>query len=122
MMFYKKSLFSFLRKVPLAAHLHQSLSVYTTFLPIRMASTLPKLPVFEAIAQHDPHSPAVIHSASGKKFTYGGLLRDVAKAKDKLHTEAESSSISGQRIAFLVENSYEYVGAQTSYELPPSWR
>jgi hypothetical protein len=78
----------------------------------RMAHTLPKLPVFEAIAKHDPHSIAVVHSASGRKFTYGALLRDVVEAKDRLHKEAGSCNIGGQRIAFLVENSYDYVGAQ----------
>lgn len=77
-----------------------------------MASTLPKLPVFDAIAAHDPTSIAVIHSLSGRKFTYGELLRDVAEAKDRLHTVAEGESLDGQRIAFLVENSYDYVGAQ----------
>ena len=78
----------------------------------RMASTLPKLQLFEAIAKHDPHSTAVIHSASGRKFTYGALLRDVVEAKDRLHKEIGSNNIEGRRIAFLVENSYDYVGAQ----------
>ena len=43
----------------------------------RMASTLPKLPIFEAIAKHDPKTPAVIHSSSRRTFTYGSLLHDV---------------------------------------------
>ncbi|KAI9810186.1 MAG: hypothetical protein M1827_006632 [Pycnora praestabilis] len=74
-----------------------------------MASTLPKLPVFEAIASHDPKSTAVIHSKSGRRFTYGELLSDVAKAKEKLHRAAGNGSIEGERIAFLVENSYDYI-------------
>lgn len=82
----------------------------------RMASSLSKLPVFEAIAKHDPHSIAVIHSASGRKFTYGALLRDVVEAMDRLHKEADSNNIEGQRIAFLVENSYDYVGARKQEE------
>jgi malonyl-CoA/methylmalonyl-CoA synthetase len=77
-----------------------------------MASTLPRLPIFEAIANHDPHSTAAIHSASGRKFTYGELLKDVADAKDRLLKESGAKTIDGQRIAFLVENSYDYVGAQ----------
>ena len=77
-----------------------------------MASTLPKLPIFEAISSHDANSTAVIHSHSGRRFTYGELVMDVAEAKHRLHTEAGSNDISGQRIAFLVENSYDYVGAQ----------
>ena len=77
----------------------------------RMTATLPSLPLFEAIASHDPHSTVVIHSASGRRFTYGELLKDVADAKDRLHKEAPSTNINGQRIAFLVENGYDYVGA-----------
>jgi acyl-CoA synthetase (AMP-forming)/AMP-acid ligase II len=76
-----------------------------------MASTLPRLPIFQAIASHDPQSTVVIHSGSGRRFTYGELLGDVADAKDKLLKESGESSINGQRIAFLVENSYDYVGA-----------
>ena len=76
-----------------------------------MASTLPRLPVFEAIAGHDPQSTAIIHSTSGRRFTYGSLLEDVADAKDKLCRLAGSQSIEGQRVAFLMENSYDYVGA-----------
>ncbi|KAL8948792.1 MAG: hypothetical protein Q9222_005054 [Ikaeria aurantiellina] len=74
-----------------------------------MASTLPKLPIFEAIAKHDPQSTAVIHSASGRQFTYGQLLKDVHDARDKLRQSVAGKSTDGQRIAFLVENSYDYV-------------
>lgn len=58
---------------------------------------------------HDPQSTAVIHSISGRRFTYGELLGDVAEANEKLLKESGSSGINGQRIAFLVENSYDYV-------------
>lgn len=75
-----------------------------------MASTLPKLPVFEAIAGHDPQSTAIIHSISGRRFPYGGLLKDVAEARDKLRQAAGDTSMDGQRVAFLVENGYDYVG------------
>jgi acyl-CoA synthetase (AMP-forming)/AMP-acid ligase II len=78
---------------------------------MRTASTLPRLPLFEAIASHDPKSTAVVHSASGRRFTYGELLGDIADAKDRLLQEAGGNSIDGHRIAFLVENSYDYVGA-----------
>jgi malonyl-CoA/methylmalonyl-CoA synthetase len=78
-----------------------------------MASTLPRLPIFEALAGHDQKSSVVVHSASGRKFTYGELLIDVAKAKERLLKEG-GGKIDGQRIAFLVENSYDYVGAQNS--------
>jgi malonyl-CoA/methylmalonyl-CoA synthetase len=75
-----------------------------------MTSTLPRLPIFEAIASHDRSSTVVIHSQSGRRFTYGSLLRDVADAKNRLLKEAGRNKIEGERIAFLVENSYDYVG------------
>jgi malonyl-CoA/methylmalonyl-CoA synthetase len=75
-----------------------------------MVSTLPRIPIFEAIKSHDPNSTCVIHSASGRRFTYGGLLKDVAQGKDRLVKEA-GGKIEGERIAFLIENSYDYVGA-----------
>lgn len=78
----------------------------------RMASTLPKLPVFQAIASHDPHSTVVVHSLSGRVFSYGQLLHDVAHAKDQLRQDANGKPLDGERIAFLVENSYDYVGAR----------
>lgn len=104
-----------LRKASVAPQLTQS-TTCLPFISLRMASTLPNLPIFAAIASHDPQSTAVIHSASGRRFSYGSLLKDVADNKDRLHKESGSSSIAGQRIAFLIENSYDYVGAvrQTS--------
>ncbi|KAI4127125.1 MAG: hypothetical protein LQ338_003367 [Usnochroma carphineum] len=74
-----------------------------------MASTLPKLPLFQAIANHDPKSTAVIHCKPGWRFTYGQLLKDVADSRDKLRQSAAGQSMDGQRVAFLVENSYDYV-------------
>lgn len=79
--------------------------------------TLPRLPVFQAISKHDPQSIVVTHSTSGRTFRYGELLRDVANAKDKLVKESGESPLQGQRIAFLVENSYDYVGAQAERDL-----
>lgn len=77
---------------------------------IRMAPTLPKLPVFEAISRHDPESTAVVHSRSGRRFQYGELLGDVAKVRNRLYEAAGKDDLDGERIAFLVENSYDYVG------------
>jgi len=75
-----------------------------------MVSTLPNLPVFQAISRHDPSSTAVIHSVSGRRFTYGDLLSDVAKAKDRLRSADGKEPLEGERIAFIIENSYDYVG------------
>ncbi len=76
-----------------------------------MASTLPRLPIFEAIAGHDPNTTAVVHSDSGRSFTYGELLKDVAQSKSRLANTVEGKNIQGERIAFLIENGYDYVGA-----------
>lgn len=77
-----------------------------------MASTLPRLPIFEHIARHDPQATAVVHSLSARSFTYGNLIRDVADTRRKLQERANGKSLAGERIAFLIENSYDYVGAQ----------
>ncbi|KAK4147777.1 uncharacterized protein C8A04DRAFT_33890 [Dichotomopilus funicola] len=74
-----------------------------------MASALPRLPVFEAISRHDPNSIAVIHSNSGRQFRYGELLGDVCKVRNRLYETAGRDDLDGERIAFLVENSYDYV-------------
>ncbi|KAI0126737.1 hypothetical protein BJ170DRAFT_596307 [Xylariales sp. AK1849] len=74
-----------------------------------MASTLPRLPLLDAISRHDPDSTAVVHCLSGRTFKYGELLPDVARARNRIQTAAGKSDIRGERIAFLVENSYDYV-------------
>jgi acyl-CoA synthetase (AMP-forming)/AMP-acid ligase II len=87
-----------------------------------MASTLPKLPIFEAIKGHNPDSTAVIHSLSGRRFKYGELLGDVCRLRNQLLEAAGKEDINGERIAFLVENSYDYVGKQRvdpCYQLAP---
>ena len=88
-----------------------------------MASTFPDLPVFRAIASHDPKSTAVIHAKSHRSFTYGELLKDVEGAKIKLyhqlkHAIRDNEKVGGQRVAFMVENSYDYVGARIA---PPRY-
>lgn len=83
-----------------------------------MASTLPRLPIFEAIKKHDAQSTAVVHSLSGRTFTYGELVNDVAAAKDKLQRNTNGQSAEGQRISFLVENGYDYVGAHSIMPVP----
>ena len=76
-----------------------------------MASTLPKLPLFEAITGHDPNHLAIVHSLSGRSFTYGELLKDVAEAKESLKKTVNGKTLAGERMAFLIENGYDYVGA-----------
>lgn len=79
-----------------------------------MASTLPRLPVLDAISRHDPQSTAVVHSQSGRRFKYGELLGDVCTARNRLYDAAGKRDLDGERIAFLVENSYDYVGKLSS--------
>ncbi|KAK2591338.1 hypothetical protein QQS21_010962 [Conoideocrella luteorostrata] len=74
-----------------------------------LSTCLPRLPIFEAIAKHDPESTAVIHSASGRSFTYGELLRDVRRVRGRFLEASGRKDLEGERIAFLVENSYDYV-------------
>ena len=77
-----------------------------------MSSSLPRLPLFEQILNHDPSSTAVVHSNTGQAFTYGQLLQDVANRSKRLKTEtAKGKDLTGERIAFLIENGYDYVGA-----------
>ncbi|KAF5003966.1 hypothetical protein FDECE_9506 [Fusarium decemcellulare] len=75
----------------------------------RMVSTLPRLPLLEAVARHDPDSKVVVHSLSGRTFKYGELLGDVRRARDRLSEAVGREDLNGERIAFLVENSYDYV-------------
>ena len=85
-------------------------------------AALPRTPLFEAISSHDQNSTAVIHSLSGRTFSYGHLLRDVAAAKHKLARDAgrDSEAMKGERVAFLIENSYDYVGARDSLFFYPA--
>lgn len=83
---------------------------YSQICSIRMASTLPKLPLFDAISRHNPDTTAVTHCLSGRTFRYGELLPDVARARERIYAAAGKSDIRGERVAFLVENSYDYVG------------
>lgn len=77
-------------------------------------ASLPRTPLFEEISKIDPQSIAVVHSLSGKSFSYGSLLQDVVAARERLAKSAGKNvkDMEGERIAFLVENSYDYVGAQ----------
>jgi hypothetical protein len=89
----------------------------TSFPYVRMTSTLtlPKFPIFEAIARHNPQSIAITHCLSGRAFKYGELLPDVCRVRDQIHETAGKTDLRGERIAFLVENSYDYVGTETPH-------
>ncbi|KAL2010859.1 hypothetical protein VTN00DRAFT_3577 [Thermoascus crustaceus] len=73
----------------------------------RTHSTLPNLPLFRALQNHNQSSTAIVHSVSGRSFTYGNLIGDVIRSKEAL--SAKTDGVEGERIAFLAENSYDYV-------------
>jgi hypothetical protein len=66
-----------------------------------------------------------VHSTSGRKFTYGNLVSDVLQAQTRLEkidaTWPASQGISGRPVAFLAENSYDYVGTVFSFAAIASW-
>ncbi|KAB8236462.1 acyl-CoA synthetase [Aspergillus alliaceus] len=90
-----------------SAHHRSSL----TPIKYRTLATLPNLPIFRALKDHDQSSLAVVHSASSRSFTYGNLVADVIRAKERLHELVgdQRDGLAGERIAFLAENSYDYV-------------
>ena len=73
-------------------------------------STLPNLPLFVALRDHTPSRTAIVHSASSRSFTYGNLVADVLRAKQELLAKGGDTGLAGERIPFLIENSYDYVG------------
>lgn len=78
----------------------------------RKVATLPRTPLFEALHKHDRNSLAVVHSDTQKSFTYGSLIDDVVAAKSRLagHSNGNATeTLQGERIAFLIENGYDYV-------------
>ncbi|KAH0543113.1 hypothetical protein FGG08_002539 [Glutinoglossum americanum] len=70
---------------------------------------LPNLPILEAIASHDPETTAVVHSSTGRRFTYGELLRDIVLAKDRLNASTKEGGLKGKAVGFIAERSYNYV-------------
>jgi len=86
----------------------------------RAMASLPRTPLFEAITKHDPNSVAVVHCISGRSFTYGHLLKDIIATKERIAKDAgrDAKGIEGERIAFVVENGYDYVGAHTPIHTP----
>ncbi|KAF4336576.1 acyl synthetase family member 3 mitochondrial [Fusarium beomiforme] len=75
-----------------------------------MTVTLHRSAFFEAILKHEGSSVAIVENESGASFSYSSLLNSVAQAKEQilLKTGKCDNSISGERIAFMVESGYEY--------------
>lgn len=77
-----------------------------------MAISLHRSAFFEAIQKHDPSSVAVVENDTGECFSYRSLLQSITRAKELLllKTGKNNQTISGERIAFMVENGVDYVG------------
>ncbi|PYI20123.1 AMP-binding enzyme [Aspergillus violaceofuscus CBS 115571] len=90
---------------------HARSRAYLTPANRRSLASLPNLPLFRALQNHDQSNLAVVHSASSRSFTYGNLVADVLQAKEKLIQSGggRHDSLCGERVAFLAENSYDYV-------------
>lgn len=85
-----------------------------------MAITLQRSAFLEAIRKHEPSSVAVVENDSGASFSYRSLLHAVARAKQQLllQTGRSDATISGERIAFMVENGFDYVGKDQKCLVP----
>lgn len=75
-----------------------------------MALQRPKSVLFEALRSHDRDSIAIMDTACGQHSTYATLLQDVQGFKQRLLEEIGRTDISGARVAFIVENGYNYAG------------
>jgi acyl-CoA synthetase (AMP-forming)/AMP-acid ligase II len=75
-----------------------------------MAVFLQRSAFLEAIQKHNPSSTAVVNHDNGTSFSYGTLLHDVACAKEQLVRSHSKNDLAGDRVAFMVENGYEFSG------------
>ncbi|KKK26338.1 hypothetical protein ARAM_004254 [Aspergillus rambellii] len=81
-------------------------------------AALPSLPLFIEAKKHalaNPNQIAVIDTAKGEQFTFGQLLADTAKLKQRILEEldlAGAGDLKERRVAFLVPNGYDYVVIQ----------
>lgn len=69
-----------------------------------------KASLFHALQTHDAASTAIINSGTSTAFSYGNLVADVIHAKAQLLCSGDGGDLTGERVAFLAENSYDYVG------------
>ena len=79
-----------------------------------MAVKHPRSVLFEALRAHDQGSIAIVDSASWKCVTYASLLKDISSFKHQLLRDVGRDDVSDERVAFIVENSYNYTGQRLS--------
>lgn len=75
-------------------------------MPARLHST----PLLKILDEQDASSIAIVHQNTGTAFSYGSLVRDVAVARNALMESTGNKSLAGERIGFIVENGYSFVG------------
>ena len=79
-----------------------------------MSASLHLTPLLKALNEPDASSIAIVSQNTGVAFSYGSLLRDVARARYALLQSVDGKSLAGQRIGFIVENGYSFVGMRDS--------
>ena len=80
-------------------------------------------PLVAVISGHRHDACAIIHSDSDKGFTYGRLCQDIANAKVRLRQDLfQGRTPEGQRLAFMLDNGYDYVGAPSINHRTGPWR
>jgi malonyl-CoA/methylmalonyl-CoA synthetase len=79
-----------------------------------MAVKHPRSVLFEALRAHDQGSIAIVDSASGKCVTYASLLQDVSRFRHQFLQDVGRDDIFGERVAFIVEDNYNYTGQRPS--------
>ncbi|KAF3402484.1 Acyl-CoA synthetase family member 3 [Talaromyces pinophilus] len=74
-----------------------------------MSASLHRTPLLKVLSEQDASSIAIVNQSSGTAFSYGSLLRDVARARHRLLKCVGDRSLAGERIGFIVENGYGYI-------------
>ncbi|KAH8742779.1 hypothetical protein F5883DRAFT_656389 [Diaporthe sp. PMI_573] len=74
-----------------------------------MSASLHRSPLFKVLNEQDASSIAVVNQSTGIVFSYGTLLRDIARARHALLRSCGDRSLAGERIGFIVENGYGFV-------------
>ncbi|KAL3485590.1 hypothetical protein BJX62DRAFT_37117 [Aspergillus germanicus] len=111
---HQRTAFSAARRAYLYSRQSQSLNACKTcrsrLIPRRSLATLPNLPIFHALTNHDPASLAAVN-IKANRFTYGNLVADVLLAQDRLARLAgeRRDGLQGKRVAFMALNSYDYI-------------
>jgi hypothetical protein len=75
-----------------------------------MSANIHRTPLLKALYEQDASSIAIIDQSSGAAFSYGLLIHDITRARYGLLKSVGDKPLAGERIGFIVENGYGYVG------------